>query len=127
MSTPNKVPARISLPSGFVFGEVPTAAPALRPALAVAAAAPTPPPDLGPLAAFVGTWNGNGFNTIFRPNNSVTPTTRLAWAPFPTAGQRLRAVVLFEPFGKALDDLRPELSGRRLGVLGQERSAVREA
>jgi hypothetical protein len=69
----------------------------------------------------------NGFNTIFRPNNSVTPTTRLAWAPFPTAGQRLRAVVLFEPFGKALDDLRPELSGRRLGVLGQERSAVREA
>ena len=74
MSTPNKVPARISLPSGFVFGEVPTAAPALRPAVALAAAAPTPPPGLGPLAAFVGTWNGNGFNTIFRPNNSVTPT-----------------------------------------------------
>ena len=22
----------------------------------------------------MGTWNGNGFNTIFRPNNSVTPT-----------------------------------------------------
>lgn len=38
--------------------------------------APTPPstPTLGPLAAFVGNWKGNGFNTIFRPNNPVTPT-----------------------------------------------------
>ena len=36
-------------------------------------------------------------------------------------------VVLIEPFGKALDDLHPEVSGRRLGALGQERSAVREA
>ncbi|HUA18944.1 MAG TPA: heme-binding protein [Bryobacteraceae bacterium] len=34
----------------------------------------TPPPPLGPLAAFVGDWVGNGFNTIFRPNNSTTPT-----------------------------------------------------
>jgi hypothetical protein len=38
------------------------------------AAAPTPPASLGPLAAFVGDWVGNGFNTIFRPDNSVTPT-----------------------------------------------------
>ncbi len=35
---------------------------------------PQPPPPLGPLAAFVGNWVGNGFNTIFRPNNSATPT-----------------------------------------------------
>lgn len=34
----------------------------------------TPPPTLGPLAAFTGTWTGSGFNTIFRPNSSVTPT-----------------------------------------------------
>jgi hypothetical protein len=32
------------------------------------------PPPLGPLAAFVGDWVGNGFNTIFRPDNTVTPT-----------------------------------------------------
>jgi hypothetical protein len=37
-------------------------------------APPTPPAPLGPLAAFVGDWVGNGFNTIFRPDNSVTPT-----------------------------------------------------
>jgi len=37
--------------------------------------APSPPsPPLGPLAAFVGDWVGNGFNTIFRPNNTATPT-----------------------------------------------------
>jgi hypothetical protein len=37
-----------------------------------ALAAPTPP--LGPLANFRGTFTGNGFNTIFRPDNPVTPT-----------------------------------------------------
>ena len=36
-------------------------------------------------------------------------------------------VVLLEPFGKVFDDLRPEDSGCQLGVLGQERSAVRDA
>ncbi len=31
--------------------------------------------SLGPLTAFTGTWTGNGFNTIFRPNNSrLSPT-----------------------------------------------------
>lgn len=35
---------------------------------------PVVPPDLGPLAAFVGNWHGNGFNTIFRPNSTATPT-----------------------------------------------------
>lgn len=35
---------------------------------------PPPPAPLGPLAAFVGDWAGQGFNTIFRPDNTVTPT-----------------------------------------------------
>ena len=58
--------ASIRLPFGFIFGHV-------RPDHKVAAP-PTPPPPLGPLAAFVGDWVGNGFNTIFRPDNNVTPT-----------------------------------------------------
>jgi hypothetical protein len=37
-------------------------------------AKPAPPPPLGPLAAFVKDWVGNGFNTIFRPDNTATPT-----------------------------------------------------
>jgi hypothetical protein len=58
--------ASIKLPSDFIFGHV-------RPDHKEAA--PTePPPPLGPLAAFVGDWVGNGFNTIFRPDNAVTPT-----------------------------------------------------
>jgi hypothetical protein len=28
-------------------------------------------PSLGPLSAFVGTWIGNGFNTIFRPQSTT--------------------------------------------------------
>jgi hypothetical protein len=36
--------------------------------------APAPPPDLGPLAVLVGDWYGYGFNTIFRPDNTATPT-----------------------------------------------------
>lgn len=50
----------ISLPSGFRFGPVDL--------IHLGGTAPTP--DLGPLAAFVGTWSGNGFNTIFRPNST---------------------------------------------------------
>jgi len=57
----------IKLPSDFVFGH-------LR-ADHRAPAAPTPAPPLGPLSAFVGDWVGHGFNTIFRPDNTVTPTT----------------------------------------------------
>jgi hypothetical protein len=58
--------ASIKLPSDFIFGEV-------RPDNKVVALG-VPPPPLGPLAAFVGDWVGHGFNTIFRPNNAVTPT-----------------------------------------------------
>ena len=66
MSDPSPVTPTISLPAGFRFDEV-LAEPRLT-------AAPTGPPSLGPLANFVGTWTGRGFNTIFRPDNSVTPT-----------------------------------------------------
>src|SRR5271165_2825643 len=58
--------ASIKLPCDFRFGH-------LRPDHKVVE--PTaPPPPLGPLAACVGDWVGNGFNTIFRPDNTVTPT-----------------------------------------------------
>ena len=43
----------------------PMALPLLPPRLA---------PNLGPLAAFSGNWAGRGFNTIFRPDNTKTPT-----------------------------------------------------
>jgi len=56
----------IRLPIDFRFGHV-------RPDHKVTAPSP-PSPPLGPLAAFVGDWVGNGFNTIFRPNNTATPT-----------------------------------------------------
>jgi hypothetical protein len=56
----------IRLPGGFFFREV---HPDHK-----AAHTPPPPAPLGPLAAFAGDFVGNGFNTIFRPNNSVTPT-----------------------------------------------------
>jgi len=67
--------ASIKLPSDFVFGD-------LRPDH-TAPAAPVPPPPLGPLSAFVGDWVGNGFNTIFRPDNSATPTPLPV--PFPNS------------------------------------------
>jgi hypothetical protein len=59
------VRSTIAIPDDFVFGEVspkPTQLPV------------STTPALGPLAAFVGTFAGNGFNTIFRPQNAATPT-----------------------------------------------------
>jgi hypothetical protein len=73
---PTKPKATISLPSGFTFGEV---LPAPR-----TSGAPTIPPSLGPLAAFVGNWAGSGFNTIFRPDNPETPTAPTLPIPVPT-------------------------------------------
>jgi hypothetical protein len=61
-----KLRAAIHLPGDFLFGELRADHKLPQPV--------TPPPPLGPLAAFVGDWVGNGFNTIFRPDNSVTPT-----------------------------------------------------
>lgn len=74
MSNPIKIRAAISLPSDFEFGEV-------IPSPKRAGGTP-PPPSLGPLAAFVGTWSGHGFNTIFRPDSQKTPTV----LPTPVAG-----------------------------------------
>ncbi len=63
-----------SLPSGFRFGEMPN--------LTEPSAADLPAPSLGPLAAFTGTFKGNGFNTIFRPDSTATP----ALLPVPVSG-----------------------------------------
>ena len=63
MSDQIKLATAVSLPSDFRFDEV-------RPAIRLTAAAAAAP-SLGPLGAFVGNWGGNGFNTIFRPDNSV--------------------------------------------------------
>jgi hypothetical protein len=78
MSASSKSTAKISLPADFLFGEVPSRP--IEPGIAEVAPPPVPivPPSLGPLTAFVGTWKGSGFNTIFRPNNDKTPT------PLPT-------------------------------------------
>jgi hypothetical protein len=70
-------PAAIAIPSDFRFGEV------LPIARTSGAAAPTP--SLGALAAFVGNWAGHGFNTIFRPDNSITPTP----LPIPVASDNI--------------------------------------
>jgi hypothetical protein len=75
MSDPINIRAKISMATDFLFGEV-------RPDHKVPS--PTAPqPPLGPLAAFVGDWVGNGFNTIFRPDNAVTPTSTTLPHPLP--------------------------------------------
>lgn len=58
-----------SLPSTFRFGAVRIAP--LQPG------APAAAPNLGPLAAFVGNWRGNGFNTIFRPDFKSEDSSKL--------------------------------------------------
>lgn len=71
-----------SIPTGFKIHEVRPRAPEVLQGL-VAAAAPSAPPSLGPLADFVGTWSGIGFNTIFRPQNQTFPL------PIPAPGDNL--------------------------------------
>ncbi|HLJ89439.1 MAG TPA: heme-binding protein [Candidatus Angelobacter sp.] len=56
----------VNMTSGFRFSHVRANHKVVTP--------PPPAPPLGPLAAFVGDWTGNGFNTIFRPQNPATPT-----------------------------------------------------
>jgi hypothetical protein len=75
ISHPVPLAAATSLPDGFRFGAV---LPAPR-----TTGAPPPTPDLGPLAAFVGNWQGSGFNTIFRPDNNETPTAPTLPHPLP--------------------------------------------
>jgi hypothetical protein len=73
---PAELTAVLSIPSDFEFDEVREEA---RVALAPAA------PPLGPLAAFHGNFRGNGFNTIFRPDNPQTPTP----LPVPVGGDNI--------------------------------------
>jgi hypothetical protein len=58
----------VQIPTDFVINEVP-----VQPGVAPPAPADIAP-ALGPLKAFTGTFIGRGFNTIFRPQNSATPT-----------------------------------------------------
>jgi hypothetical protein len=53
----------VFLPSNFEFGEVPSTEGSSEPA-----PVPPPAPSVGPLSAFTGTFHGQGFNTIFRPD-----------------------------------------------------------
>jgi hypothetical protein len=61
-------------PSGFRFGEVSSFTEVQN--------AVSPAPSLGPLAAFTGTFHGNGFNTIFRPDQGSP--TKLPVSPGPS-------------------------------------------
>ena len=71
---PVELKQAFSLPGGFRITEVPHN-PGLAPKVAAA-------PSLGPLVAFTGTFRGTGFNTIFRPDSTKTPTV----LPTPVAG-----------------------------------------
>jgi hypothetical protein len=91
-----KTRAAIQLPSDFVFGE-------LRPDFTKPAPAAVAPP-LGPLAAFVGDFAGNGFNTIFRPNNPNSPQLPI---PFPNSDNVLELNLTAETlsFSNSLGDV----------------------
>jgi hypothetical protein len=68
----------VFLPDNFEFGEVPSTEGSTL-------ASPSPQaPGLGPLTAFTGTFHGNGFNTIFRPD--IGSPTKL---PIPVASDNL--------------------------------------
>jgi hypothetical protein len=66
MSESGPLANAFSKPANFSIREV------IDPSL-LAAVVPLPA-NLGPLAAFVGTFSGQGFNTIFRPDSTRTPT-----------------------------------------------------
>jgi hypothetical protein len=77
MATPAPTPLRtgvITLPTGFKIGPVPVDA--------ITPPQPLPVTSLGPLAAFTGDWMGVGFNTIFRPDSTASPTK----LPIPVTG-----------------------------------------
>jgi hypothetical protein len=65
MTLPNQTDQTFLLANNFQFGHVPS-----RPG--VPEVQPVPP--LGPLQSFVGTFRGNGFNIIFRPQSTASPT-----------------------------------------------------
>lgn len=68
----------LSAPRGFRFREVSN--------LTTLRQRGTLPPSLGPLTAFTGTFRGNGFNTIFRPDSATTPTPLPIPLPPPPTG-----------------------------------------
>jgi hypothetical protein len=74
MSDVQDLETALVIPSGFRFGEV-SSLTERRPVI-------PPAPSLGPLVAFTGTFQGSGFNSIFRPDNKVTPTP----LPVPVSG-----------------------------------------
>ncbi len=69
-----KLETAVSLPSSFRYGEVSS--------LTAFKKFSSSAPSLGPLADFTGTFMGNGFNTIFRPDSPATPTP----LPIPVPG-----------------------------------------
>jgi len=74
---PPKLKEALVVPSNFKFGQVSS--------VATKAPITPPPPNLGPLAAFTGTFTGNGFSTIFRPDSIATPTP----LPIPAGGDNV--------------------------------------
>ncbi len=72
-----KLESVFARPSGFHWDEV---SPRTQPEPVTSAN-----PILGPLADFTGTFTGNGFNTIFRPNSTQTPTP----LPVPVGGDNI--------------------------------------
>jgi hypothetical protein len=77
-----KIETALSSSADFVFGEASSLAPRLSEEITKLHDGIFLNPPLGPLAAFSGSWTGTGFNTIFRPDSSVTPTP----LPIPVTG-----------------------------------------
>jgi hypothetical protein len=76
LEKPPKLEKTLSVPTHFKFG-------AVNSFTKIKTKAPIPPsPNLGPLSSFTGTFAGNGFNTIFRPDSGATPTP----LPIPVLG-----------------------------------------
>src|SRR5260370_24788779 len=74
LEKPQQLEKTLSVPIRFRFGEVSSL---------TKVKAPVPAdPSLGPLGNFTGTFAGNGFNTIFRPDSGATPTP----LPIPVLG-----------------------------------------
>ena len=69
MSESKPLATAFEMPPGFSIRAVEETALAVQ-----KVAGPPLPVNLGPLSAFVGTFVGVGFNTIFRPDSTATPT-----------------------------------------------------
>jgi len=74
MDEPKPLTSAFSKTANFSIHQVDTVFRAAARAAAPAAVPFTQPPTLGPLSAFAGTFTGQGFNTIFRPDSTTTPT-----------------------------------------------------